>query len=191
MTNNEERQQTIFKTPVIAEYSNIYIYGEITEPKDYINEIVFIREANESDLIKIRLNTPGGNLFTALAIIAAMNESAAHIITVIDGECCSAGTLIFLNGKEFEINPSCSFMVHTYSSGTFGKGHEIASNAKFHSDWFTKIAKRFYTGFLSEKEITDVIEGKDLWMDAEEVSLRCSYLIENAEKNSLIDDNDD
>ena len=78
-------------------------------------------------------------------------------------------------------------MIHTYFTGTYGKGNEIASNIKFSSDWWAKIVRRFYLGFLSEQEIEEVINGKDMWMDAEEVSLRCSYMLENASKNSTID----
>ena len=40
--------------------------------------------------------------------------------------------------------------------------------------------------FLTENEIDQVISGKDLWMDAEEVAIRCMTLLEN--KNSQVDE---
>lgn len=186
MEDNKQRQ-VVYSAQVSSEFKRIYLYGEITEPEDYIDVIESIIGCSENDLVRIHLNTPGGNLMAALAIINAMSECQAHIITSIEGECNSAGTLIFLAGDEFDIDPNCRFMIHTYFTGTYGKGNEIASNIKFSSDWWAKIVRRFYLGFLSEQEIEEVINGKDMWMDAEEVSLRCSYMLENASKNSTID----
>lgn len=181
----ENQKTNIIRSPM-GEYIRVYIYGVIGEIEDYIEIIATIRDSSENDIIKVFLNTPGGNLNTALSIVKAMNESRGHIITVIDGECISAGTLIFLSGREYEISEDCAFMIHTYSNGMFGKGHELDSQIAFEKQWFIKLAKRFYKDFLTEEEIQKIIDGKDLWMDSEEVAIRCLNIIDS--KNSEVDE---
>lgn len=184
--NKEYKQEPIMRSPM-GDYIRIYFYGMISSnSEEYIERIAAIREANEGDIVRIYLNTEGGDAYTALSIIKAMNESNGHIITVVDGQCSSAGTLIFLAGDEYEVGPDCSFMVHNYSSGLFGKGHELVAELTFKKQWFEKIIRRFYKDFLTESEIEQVIGGKDLWMDAEEVAIRCMTLLEN--KNFQVDE---
>lgn len=149
---------------------HFYITGEISDEVDrYVDMLNIIKTAEPHDKVFIYLNTPGGDLNTTIQIISAITKSPAEITTVIEGEVCSAGTFIFLSGDNYIVNDNCSFMIHNYSHGTFGKGGEVVKRVKFSEKYFNDLAHSFYTDFLTEKEIQEVCEDKDFWMGSKEL----------------------
>lgn len=158
---------------ITVTFHHFYIVGQIDDKVDrYIDMINTIKMAEMHDKIYICLNTPGGSLQTTIQIISAMQQSQAEIITVLEGEVSSAGTIIFLSGHNHIVNDNCSFMIHNISSITSGKGAEVRSSMKFMDEYFKKIAHSVYKDFLTDDEINDVLNDKDIWMDSEEVKER-------------------
>jgi ATP-dependent protease ClpP protease subunit len=166
-------ESTLIPSSVI----HFYISDSINDPKNYVDMIHRIKTASPNDIIYIYLNTPGGRLDTGIQIINAMRASAAHIVTVLEGEVCSLGTLIFLSGDEFTVHDNCMFMIHNFSSGTHGKGNEQLARIESTVRWFKKLAKDTYIPFLSEEELDEVLEGKDMWMDSDEVRKRLKKMV--------------
>ena len=157
---------------VAASVYEFYISGEIESPDCYIDMFDTIRHARKDDTVKIYLNSPGGDLFTAIQFMRVFADSEAYIICSVEGACMSAATMIFLAADSVEITPHSSFMVHDYSSGTFGKGGEMYHQIQHERRWSEKLLNEVYEGFLTPAEIKQVVEGKDLWMDIDEVVLR-------------------
>lgn len=149
---------------------HFYITGDIeTEVDRYIEMINTLKTAEQHDQIYIYLNTPGGDLATTVQIISAIKQSAANVTTVIEGECCSAGTLIFLSGDDFIVNDHCTLMIHNYSHGPIGKGGELKSAVDYSDKYFKKISEDFYKDFLTDEEIVAVCQDKDFWMETDEI----------------------
>lgn len=152
---------------------HFYIVGEIEPEVDkYLDMINIIKTAEEHDKIFLHLNTPGGTLSTTIHIISAINQSAAEITTVIEGEVCSAGTFIFLAGHNYVVNDNCYFMIHNYSHEIVGKAAEVAVGVKFADGYYKSLTETFYKGFLTKKEMKQILEDKDFWMGSEEVIRR-------------------
>jgi ATP-dependent protease ClpP protease subunit len=169
--NPIKQDDRLYNRP-IAQLHEFYLSGEIDSPENYIEWFQTIRHASENDIIKIYINSPGGDAFTAIQFIRAIQESGATIIMSVEGMCASAATMIFLQGDSFEVSEHSAWMVHNYSSGFAGKGHEIHSQAIFDKAWSEKMIREIYKDFLSEKEITKVLDGADLWMNGDEVIKR-------------------
>ena len=157
---------------VAASVYEFYISGEIESPDCYIDMFDTIRHARKDDTVKIYLNSPGGDLFTAIQFMRVFADSDAYIVCSVEGACMSAATMIFLAADSVEITPHSSFMVHDYSSGTFGKGNEMYHQIQHERRWSEKLLREVYEDFLTVEEIKQVVEGKDLWMDIDEVVLR-------------------
>ena len=149
-----------------------YLCGEITTPDDYVDWFETIRNASETDIIKIHINSPGGNLFTSVQLMRVMAESQANIIASVEGACMSAATMIFLAADGFEISENSMFMFHNYSGGTIGKGGEMYDNIMYERKWSDKFMRSVYDGFLTDVEIKSMLENKDIWMDPDEVFKR-------------------
>ena len=165
----------------IANFQEYYLSGEITDPEDYTDWFDTIRHADENDVIKIYINSCGGNLYTAIQFMRVMSECKGTIIASAEGACMSAATIIFLCADQWEVSPHSVFMFHNYSSGTVGKGGEMFSQLVHEKKWTERIFTNVYSHFLSDAEIKSIIEDKDIWMDGEEVVKRMNRLAELAE----------
>lgn len=169
---------------IIGQLYTFYLVGEITIPDDYVEWYEVIRNATENDIIKIHINSPGGNLYTAIQLMRVMSESQANILTSVEGACMSAATMVFLSGDLFEISDHSMFMFHNYSGGTIGKGGEMYDNIMYERKWSDKFMRSVYAGFLTDDEITSILENKDIWMEPEEVFKRLNGRAEEIMKAS-------
>ena len=149
-----------------------YISGTIEDAKQYNEWFEVIRNANETDIIKLHINSPGGDLFTAIQFMRVLNESDAVIVASVEGACMSAATMIFLCANQFEISEHSMFMFHNYSGIAFGKGGEMYDNITHERKWSEKIMRSVYRDFLTEEEIKAILDNKDIWMEGEEVLKR-------------------
>ena len=68
---------------IIGQLHTLYLCGELNAPNEYVEWFEIIRNANETDIIKIHINSPGGNLFTAVQLMRVMAESQANIIAIV------------------------------------------------------------------------------------------------------------
>jgi len=152
--------------------SDYYLSGEILAAEEYIEWFELIRSAGENETVVLHINSPGGDLYTAIQFIRVMQECRGHIIASVEGACMSAATIIFLQAHEFMISNYSSFMFHNYSGGTMGKGGEMVDQIVFEKKWSEEIFKGVYHDFLTEKEIESMLDGKDIWMSGEEVAER-------------------
>lgn len=157
------------KVSNLNSYIEILIDRDITAPEDFREEISAIRSSKEGDIVHIVINTGGGSLDTASALLSAMRGTRAHIITEAVGTVASAGTLIFLAGNEFRVSQELSFMLHTASYGTGGKSNNVVEQVLHYEKGTRALVTSAYQNFLSLDEIEDLLSGGDFWMDAEEV----------------------
>lgn len=155
-----------------AQHIHFYISEPVDEPWMYAEMIHTINVATENDIVFMHLNFHGGDLDTGVQIITAMQNSAAKIITVLEGAAYSLGTLIFLAGDEMIVNDNCMMMFHYFKGGIGGKGNEIVSQLEATVKWFASLAKELYIPFMSEDEFQRMTRGEDLWMQSPEIRQR-------------------
>lgn len=169
LQNKDEDCIKSYRQTIPVNFYHYYINDDIGHPDRYIQMINTLKTVEEHDTVFIYLNTPGGRVDTAVQIIGAMKQCKGTVVTSLEGEVCSAGTMIFLSGTKFYVNPYCSFMIHNYSAGFFGKGNELSSQIKYREKYFKQLMFNIYDKFLTEEEIEAVIEGKDFWFSSNEV----------------------
>lgn len=168
----EDNKIPQYKQTIQVNLYHFYIITEIDQPEAYLDLINVLKTAEAHDTIFIYLNTPGGSLSTAVQIIGAIRQCAGTVVTCLEGEVCSAGTMIFLSGHRHIISPHSTFMIHNYSHWFGGKGNEVVSYIRYQEQYFRKLARDVYSGFLTDEEIDAVFDGKDFWMDSDEVLRR-------------------
>ena len=165
----------------IGHVYSIYLSGEITEAQDYIEIFETMRNTSESDVVRLHINSPGGDLFTAVQFMRVMAETPATIVASVEGACMSAATMIFLSAGAYEISEHAMFMFHNYSGGTIGKGGEMYDELVYERKWSDKMMRNVYADFLTEDEIKAILDNKDIWMSADDVVKRLG------KKNDAID----
>ena len=163
----------------------LYLSGEIESSENYISWFDTIRHASESDVIKIYINSPGGDVFTAIQFKRALQETSASVVVSVEGLCASAATMIMLAADSYEISEHTMVMIHNYSGGTMGKGGEMLDQLKHERVWSEKLLNDVYEHFLTKEEVLSILDNKDIWMDGDEVMSRLKKrkeLIEAEEK---------
>lgn len=162
--------------PIIktADKVEVYITDEIAEPAMYNEFCHTLTNASEDTEILIYLNTPGGALDSAFQIINAISESKANTTAIIQGTVASAGTIIALACKNIIAKPFSTFMIHNYSmgGGGFSKGHELKQRQTYMDAHNLATFNAIYSGFLTPKELKEMIDGKDFWLNAADVAKR-------------------
>lgn len=172
-----EKESTILNNwirepKVAAQIYEFYISGDIEDPEHYIDMFDIIRHARHDDVVKLYINSFGGNLFTGIQFLRVLSETNALVVVSIEGACMSAATLLFLSADQVEITPHSSIMIHNYSGGVFGKGNEIHLQVQHERKWSEALFRDVYEGFLTAEEIQTVINGKDIWLDSDDVMER-------------------
>jgi ATP-dependent protease ClpP protease subunit len=157
--------------PIISDknHTTAYLTNTIEEPSEY-NELCFrLKSASPAEIFTLVINTPGGILDSALMLVDAIKTSKAKVIAQISGTVASAGTIITLACDKVEVAPHTAFMIHNYSGGLVGKGHELKAHQEFVDANLNNSFTDLYRGFLTPSEIKKVIDGKDYWMNRDEV----------------------
>lgn len=165
-------------TKVQGQIHEFYLSGPILDPEEYIEWFDTIRSAGPNDDVNIRINSGGGDLYTAIQFKRVMRETEARVNVSVEGACMSAATIIFLAGDTVDITEHSAFMFHNYSGGAIGKGNEMHAQMQFEREWSAKLLRQVYAGFLSDDEITSILDGRDIWMSAEEAATRAQALME-------------
>lgn len=162
----------IFSAEHIVREHNVYLSNRIGPPYEYDQLCQWLRDAGPHDLFRLYINSQGGNLNSGLALIQAMQESQAHVITILNPEAYSMGAMIFLAGDELVAPPNSMLMLHDYSSSAGGKGSEQAGMVLAANGWFSEIMDRICVPFLTKKEIHAILAGQDLWLHGEALEKR-------------------
>lgn len=150
----------------------IYLGTEITsEVATEINKALFRLEADRRDKsVTFYIDSGGGAVNAAWAIVAAMRKMESHIITYAIGDCLSAAVMLYLAGDERRCHQFSTFMIHP-------EFHMITEETK-NLSLYTEYAKKLHVqvqewmlsrmGKKSTKKTLGYFDGSQHWLDATE-----------------------
>lgn len=156
----------------VARQHSLYLSGPILGPEHYTKWFHLMRHCSENDVIMLHINSQGGDAATAIQFMRAMTDSPATIIASVEGNCMSAATMIFLTADLFQVSEHSMFMFHNYSGFSYGKGGEMFDSITHERKWSKNMLEGCYRDFLTQAEIDAMLDGKDIWMDADEATER-------------------
>ena len=93
----------------------------------------------------------GGDMFAGLNMMNILENSRVKVITIAQGECCSAATFILLGGSERRMGKNAYLLIHQISTEFWGKYQELKDEVKT-TEKFMRMIKNMY---LSKTEIPD------------------------------------
>jgi ATP-dependent protease ClpP protease subunit len=183
-----KKEKDFYSDRSLARLHEFYLSGNIESSDNYIEWFDIIRHAGENDVVKVYINSYGGDLFTAIQFMRALGETPATVAVSVEGACMSAATMVFLTADMFEVSAHSMFMFHNYSGGTFGKGGEMLDQLQHERTWSEKLLREVYTDFLTDKEIDQMLDNKDIWMDGDEVVKRLKAKAKKVKRSSKKDE---
>lgn len=160
---------SFFKSTSTSTLYRFYLDEAIVAPAYYRCMIQTLLSCQEGDLVEIHINSPGGRLDSAKAIINAITNSKAVITGVLNSEACSAAGLIFLACDNQAVMPDATFMSHQPTYGLTGPAVDNKSQVDFYTNRIYNLYKKHYKHFLTEAEIESMLDGKTFWFDEDEI----------------------
>ncbi|NAH85837.1 Clp protease ClpP, partial [Escherichia coli] len=149
--------------------AELLIYGYIGEfdevsSSDIVNKLKDI----SSNAINVKINSYGGSVFTAQAILSSLKRHKANITVYIDGIAASAATIIAMAGDKVVIPSNAMMMIHnpwTFAAGDADELRDIAEMMDKIRDSILSAYKE-KTG-LSEDKLIELMD-QETWLNAEE-----------------------
>ena len=95
-------------------------------------QLLFLESENPKKEISFYINSPGGIVWSGLAIYDTMQYISPEIMTICIGQAASAGSLLLTAGSQgmrFSL-PNSRIMVHQPSAGFQGQATDIQIHAK-------------------------------------------------------------
>jgi ATP-dependent protease ClpP protease subunit len=148
---------------------HLWLIDEIGDARCFLKWFDILQSAGEDDLVVIHINCFGGDLFTAIQIVTQIKLCQAQVVCQIESACASAATMVALACDGLICYPHGYMMIHTSSGCSFGKQSDIKKEEEFYNPWLENFFNEIYKHFLTKKEIQEVLDGKDIWLHADEV----------------------
>lgn len=159
----------------LLEHSIHFLFGEISE--DNVMECTKWLTYENLDqkqprLLTIYINSTGGDLYSAFALIDVMKNSYHPIRVIGVGSVMSAAFLIFASGTKGEryAARNTSFMCHQYSDNLAGKHHDLKATMRDGELCNQKMVDilRSATGLSITKIKTKLLPASDVYLTAQE-----------------------
>jgi len=144
----------------------IEIDTQIDDVSQFSTAIQVLDVAREDDEVEIHLQSNGGDVNACGAFLHSMHKCQAPIHIIASGGCHSAATHILLLGDSFELADNFNSLIHNGASGAFGNINEYHAKSDFDKQFLMNYYWDIYEGFLSREEFEDMMEGKNIWVDA-------------------------
>ncbi|MEM5371349.1 head maturation protease, ClpP-related [Paraburkholderia azotifigens] len=145
--------------------ATVYLYDVIVSD-DYwggVGAQSFVKQLAEitASTIHLRINSPGGDVFGARAMEAAIRGHSAKVIAHIDGLAASAASFLAMAADEIEISEGGFFMIHKAWTIAMGNADDMRSQA----DLLDKIDGSLVNTYASRtgQSVDDIAA----WMTAE------------------------
>lgn len=181
---NKENLGFFVQTQVARQYT-VTIDEPFIQPSYYRGIISMLMNATEADSVIFLLNSPGGMYSGLVALIEAVKMTDATTMAVLIGECASAASIFALHCDTVFVSDNATMLCHNISYGTGGKGSDILSHVQHVSKTSEKLLRGTYEHFLSPKEIDELLNGREIYLDSEEIKERLEQkqrILEEAEQ---------
>lgn len=148
--------------------AEIFIYEEI----GYwgITSDDFVRDLNNitAKKIKVRVNSPGGSVWDAIAIHSALVQHPADIDMYVDALAASAASVIAMAGDTITMMPGSQMMIHDAIGVGIGNEAELKEYAEWLGDQSNNIADMYAARAGGTKEDWRAMMLAETWLFAAE-----------------------
>lgn len=160
------------KSRVSRSYS-VHINTDIRAPSYYSKVFDMLLDSSDTDIVTFWISSPGGRIDGLSTLLEGIKMTDAHTLAVIVGEASSAASILALNCDEVAVSDSAESLVHHCRFGAGGKAADIRANVDHTLKITEKLARQTYgDGFLTETELTQMLDGKEFYFDADQIRER-------------------
>lgn len=157
--------------------ADIYIYGYLTSDPFFEDEVSakpIVQEIDDLDVdvIRVYINSFGGEIQEAMAICNALNRHPARVETYVDGFACSAASDIFMTGEARYMYEQSILMIHNAWAGATGNAEQLRKTADdldkmsaVSTDWYLKKLN------ISEERLKELLDAETFMTPTEALEM--------------------
>jgi ATP-dependent protease ClpP protease subunit len=169
---SNRRQENPRAVETEGEDSTLYIYDAIVSD-DYwggisAQTLVPQIRAIKGGTLHLRINSPGGDVFAAQAIVVAIRDTGAKVIAHIDGYAASAATVIANAADDIEISDGAMYMIHCAWTMAYGNANDIRETAALLDKIDSVIAGQYAKRSGQSAEAMKALMDAETWFTAQE-----------------------
>ena len=150
----------------------VFIDDDIVAPSAYRDVIHCLATCSENDSVNMLVNSSGGRTDSIWQVIEAMKGCRGQVSVTVIGAAYSAASMLACMAPECYISDSAEFMLHTAHYGSIGTVPNVKGQTDFATRQINKLLDQAYKGFLTDKELEELKNGKEFWFDSEESGKR-------------------
>ena len=140
------------------------IYSPIDSP--LAREVRERLSAAPREPVTLRVHSPGGELFAALAIHAALRAHAGRVSAIVEGVAASAASIIVMAADEIAIAENGYLMIHDPSMTAAGGGDDLRHAAELVERTREQLVGIYASRAKVDRErIAEMMQG-ETWLDA-------------------------
>jgi ATP-dependent Clp protease protease subunit len=149
--------------------------GDIDEASiaEAVKWVIFENTDDREKLLTLYINSAGGNLCDAFALIDIMRNSKHPIRTIGMGNVMSAAFMIFVAGTRGEryIAKNTSILCHQFSENTEGKYHDLKASLRENENMNNRMVDliKECTDLSTRVIKTKLLPPSDVWLTVDEV----------------------
>ena len=153
--------------------AELILYGSIGSDEywDDISDKAFkqdIENLGDVENITLHINSPGGSVFSAVAIANTLKNHKAKITANIDGLAASAATIITSACDTVKMPKNALFMVHNPITFTYGNNQDMQKTLEMLNKVKNSIIETYLNKAKTDKETLSELMDNETWMSAEE-----------------------
>lgn len=176
LVSNKHVQRPPVEVENVGADTTIYIYDAIVGTKmetEYYGgvsaeELVPQIRAIKGGTINLRINSPGGDVFAAQAIVAAIKQTGATVVAYVDGLAASAATVIATAADKVEMSDGALWMIHCGWTMALGNATDMRATAALLDKVDATIASQYAARTGLPIDAVMQLMQAETWFDAEE-----------------------
>ena len=173
--------------------AELILYGSIGSDEywDDISDKAFkqdIENLGNVENITLHINSPGGSVFSAVAIANTLKNHKAKVTANIDGLAASAATIITSACDIVRMPKNALFMIHNPITFAYGNNQEMQKTLDMLDKVKNSIIETYLNKTKTDKETLSQLMDNETWMSAEEAKEHGfvdEILDENVEKEVI------
>ena len=152
--------------------AELILYGSIGHDEDWddISDKAFkqdIENLGDVENITLHINSPGGSVFSAIAIANTLKNHKAKVTANIDGIAASAATIITSACDVVRMPKNAHFMIHNPMTFAYGNNQDMEKTLNMLNKVKDSIIETYLYKSNTDKKTLSELMNEETWMDAE------------------------
>ena len=164
----------------------VHINTDIYGAEHYSQIFDLLLEAGEEDTVQFFIESAGGDMAGLNTLLEGIKMTDAYVVAVIVGQAHSCASLLALSCHDVIVCDGAEMLCHGVRSGMIGKLADIEAWSEHTKKVANRLLQETYTGFLLPQEISEIQQGRELWLDADQIrdrlEQRAKYFTEGLTK---------